>query len=278
LIKINNTLKFLRNDLNEQKQEQSPCPIIDITEIWKIFDLTLKYQHLQNLKEFLLEVYKRMQSYQEKNIEYLQTKDTIENEEREQTKACLLVIIRDIELTDINNVKNSRSCEEIFDCRNHFNLYYVNDFLMFENSLYEQDRISKMFQIEEKNYIDAKTSEFINFNIQNDLYRRFKTAEMTKYVKKFVISPKLFGENLKEDYNRHGIEEQFVDDPSTIANNFIALLDSKTVTLEVDDVFYMFRYVACMELAHDPIVSNYVRKLYFKQVGINIVSMKNQGI
>ncbi len=272
IIKIRDVLSFIRNQFLEvpfilqyRKEHISVrnVPELVADDLWKIYEMDEKYCQLKERKENLIKLLKRMQNYQfeklrshtDPSISNLQLDDAI--------SAQLFDMIRTLEDTDIDRLRNVQTNEEFLDCYQHFKLYYACDIEEMrdkEKNSEQQSQQGKSFADESRNLKNAK---------KKDRYHMCKLAGLNSLAKKFGLSAEQFGENVASDFQKHEID-QWNMEPVLLAQDFINDNEQSTMFVNTDQVLSAARFMVATQIARDPNVKSYVRDVFYKRACISV--------
>ncbi|KAG9508769.1 Transcription elongation factor SPT6, partial [Fragariocoptes setiger] len=285
---IKEALKFMRNSKLEVPfiyfyRREYIMPL-SMSDLWTIFKADEKWCRLKSSKDHLLKLYTDMADY---------AKYKFETEGHEDPK------LRKVTEKDIERVTSATCTSEVEDCRAHWTLHYstyLREMQEFRLKKVRERRISSPNanhkEDEEKNPDDElndkdnegedkKDSEkekeieeeklyerLAKFKIskRKDLYQQCREDNLSSLVAKFGLKPDDFGENLRDDYQRHNVK-QHPAKPQEAAEAHL-LGGSKFRTKE--EILRAARYMYAKEIAFDPLVRQTVRKYYFDNAVINV--------
>lgn len=82
--------------------------------------------------------------------------------------------------------------------------------------------------------------------------------------KKFGLTPEDFAENLRDNYQRHEVEQEPVE-PQEIAKQYVCPKFST-----VEDVLQAAKFMVALQIAREPLVRRCVREVFFERAKISI--------
>jgi transcription elongation factor SPT6 len=319
--KIKDVLNFIRNEYCEvpfiaSYRKEHIQPDLNTDDLWKIYEMDEKYCQLKQRKENLVNLFKRMQAYQYEQVkeltsrqnelrvlkdEELQAATGNDDDERirqiedeENTLMRVIEMIRPLEETDIDRVRNAQTSDEFLDCYHHFHLHYGSDLTqMKEHEQKENNQTRKKNKKSKKKRADGDEEreegedeenddddddvdeeedeepsdlpKLTKYASKKDPYNHCKLAGLNSLAKKFGLTPEQFGENLLADYQKHEIDQWKIE-PTDLAMDYVREPYFKTS----DQVLATVRYMVAIQLARDPVVRAHVRELYMQNACINV--------
>lgn len=88
------------------------------------------------------------------------------------------------------------------------------------------------------------------------------------FVKKFGLSPEHFAENLRDNYQRHEVEQD-PNEPIVTAEQFVT---KKFPT--AGEVLYAAKYMAAIQLAREPLLRSTIREVFYERSKICVTPTK----
>ncbi|XP_022911236.2 transcription elongation factor SPT6 isoform X1 [Onthophagus taurus] len=273
--KIRKALDFMRNQQLEVPfiafyRKEYVQPELNINDLWKIYKYDAKWCQLKSRKENLLKLFEKMRSYQ---IDQL-TKDP---------DAPIPESVRVMKESDIERLKNVQTAEELQDVHNHFVLYYAADLPAMHAAWREKERerkraekkAAKMQRLadnedgvdlgdEADEEDDEPEPETLKYANRSGSYALCVKAKIGALAKRFGLTPEHFAENLRDNYQRHEVEQEGIE-PSEVAKEF---LSPKFVTVE--EVLQAAKYMVALQIAREPLVRKCVREVFFERAKISI--------
>jgi transcription elongation factor SPT6 len=276
--------------------------------------ILMQYCQLKTRKENLVKLLERMQKFQYEQLRMLDAKkrkvgagaDTQqhggdgENENNddeadtfdESEAARFIDMLRTLEDTDIERVRNVITVEELLDCYQHFHLHYGSDLIpmkKYEASLTKsrQSNKSKKNGGVDENQVDEEEAnpaagaddlDAVDINItkyatRKDRYNNCKLAGLNSLAKKFGLSAEQFGENVQADYVKHECDQWSVE-PAMLAMEYVR----EPYFKGADQVLAAARYMLALQFAREPMVKSQVRLLYQRQVCICVRATVPKGL
>ncbi|XP_060803163.1 transcription elongation factor SPT6 [Amyelois transitella] len=258
ITKIRQALDFMRNQTLEVPfiafyRKEYVQPELNINDLWKVYKYDAKWCQLKQRKENLLKLLENMRDYQLDKV--MQNPDAPIPEN--------MRLIRD---EDIERLKSVQTPEELRDVHTHFLLYYSGDLPEMQKvqrakekkkELEEKKKLAR--EEAEKNgedpeeaaaEVEARATEEeeptdVKYAVRSGRYELCRKAGIEPLVKKFGLTPEQFAENVRDNYQRHEVEQQPVP-PLEAAAEYM----SKTGSCE--EVVRRAVYMCGVQLAHEP--------------------------
>lgn len=260
ITKIRQALDFMRNQTLEVPfiafyRKEYVEPELTINDLWKVYKYDAKWCQLKQRKENLLKLLENMRDFQLDKVMVNPDAPIPEN----------MRIIRD---EDIERLKTVQTPEELRDVHTHFLLYYSTD-------LPEMQRVQrnkeKKRELEEKKRIareladkegedpeeavaaveaaepDEEEPMEVKYAVRSGPYELCRKAGIEPLVKKFGLTPEQFAENVRDNYQRHEVEQQPVA-PLEAAAEFVGSIGSAT------EVVRRAVYMCGVQLAREPLL------------------------
>ncbi|XP_017879018.1 transcription elongation factor SPT6-like [Ceratina calcarata] len=280
--KIKKSLDFMRNQNFEVPfisfyRKEYVLPELNINDLWKIYKFDAKWCQLKQRKENLLKLFEKMRDFQLDEI-------------MKNPDAPLPENVRIIKEDDIDRLRNAQSFEELNDIYRHFMLYYNQDVPLMQESLRKKEkeerkkaRMEKRRQAiaeAEENGLDPpeevpeveekeeEVDETLKQPIRKGPYYICKKAGLESLAKKFGLSPEQFAENLRDNYQRHEVDQEPAE-PTVAANDYIS-----TVFQTSEEVLKAAQLMVAIQLAHEPLVRRCVREMYMERGKISVIPTK----
>lgn len=111
---------------------------------------------------------------------------------------------------------------------------------------------------------DEPEPETLKYANRSGSYSLCAKAGIYGLAKKFGLSPENFAENLRDNYQRHEVEQEAVE-PQEVAKQFIC---PKFPTVE--DVLQASKFMVALQIAREPLVRKCVREVFFERAKISI--------
>jgi transcription elongation factor SPT6 len=263
--RIREALRFMRNEFLEVPfitfyRKEYVEPELSSNDLWTIYKWDEKWCQLQSRKRNMNKLFRNMQTYQTEQI-------------MKDPDAPLPEGIRLINDNDIERVNSVKTFEELRDCWLHFQLYYSSEVPAMKQEILKRERDRRLEQLgteedtekilnEEEEQINAKLSS-MKLAQRKDTYTICKEAGIIGLVSKFGLTPDQFGENLRDNYQRHEVE-QYPIEPTEAAQDYIC---HRFPT--VDKVLQAANFMVAKQISCDPIVRKNVRQLYFERAKLH---------
>ncbi|XP_015435496.1 PREDICTED: transcription elongation factor SPT6-like [Dufourea novaeangliae] len=279
--KIKKALDFMRNQNFEVPfisfyRKEYVLPELNINDLWKIYKFDGKWCQLKQRKVNLLKLFERMRNFQLDEI-------------MKNPDAPLPDNIRVIKDDDIERLKSVQTFEELNDVYRHFMLYYSQDIPAMQEDLRkkqkvarQKDRIEKrkqqiaeaeengedppdeILEVEE----EEEPDDVLKQPIRKGPYTICRKAGLDGLAKKFGLSPEHFAENLRDNYQRHEVDQEPIE-PTVIADEFCS-----AVFKTDDEVLKAVQLMVAIQLAHEPLVRKSVREMYMERAKLSVKPTK----
>ena len=275
--KIKKALDFIRNQHFEVPfisfyRKEYVLPELNINDLWKIYKFDAKWCQLRQRKENLLKLFEKMKNYQLDEI-------------MKNPDAPLPDSLRVIKDDDIERLKNAQTTEELNDIYHHFILYYSHDIPAMQETVRQKEREARkeakrqkrkqlMLEAEENGEDPPPEEEVEEEEEENDEilkkaartgpYEICKKAGLDTLAKKFGLSPEHFAENLRDNYQRHEVDQDPTE-PSSVAEDFCGQKFKSP-----DEVLKAAQLMVAIQLAREPLVRKCVRDMYMERAKMSI--------
>nr|CAI5827545.1 unnamed protein product [Callosobruchus analis] len=279
--KIRKALDFMRNQQLEVPfiafyRKEYVQPELNINDLWKVYKYDAKWCQLKSRKEALLQLFEKMRSYQMDQL--MKNPDAPIPDNVRVMKDC-----------DIERLKNVQTADELNDVHNHFILYYAQDlpamhaaWRVKEKERKKQERRqARLKQIAESEEAggeipeeveeiedDEPEPETLKYANRSGSYALCTKAGLDPLAKKFGLSPEHFAENLRDNYQRHEVDQEPVE-PTEIAKEFIC---PKFQTVE--EVLQAAKYMVALQIAREPLVRKCVREVFYERAKMSVYPTK----
>ncbi|CAH0563642.1 unnamed protein product [Brassicogethes aeneus] len=277
--KIRKALDFMRNQQLEVPfiafyRKEYVQPELNINDLWKVYKFDSKWCQLKSRKENLMKLFDKMRSYQLDEL-------------MKNPDAPIPDTVRVMKDSDMERLKNVQSAEELNDVHNHFALYYAGDLAAMHAAwrLKEKERRrqerneERMRRIAEsedgadipeepEEEVDDEPEEHLKYANRSGSYKLCSRAGLDTLAKKFGLTPEHFAENMRDNYQRHEVEQEFTE-PTEVAKEFIS---AKFSTIE--EVIQAAKYMVALQIAREPLVRKCVREVFFERAKISIKPTK----
>ncbi|XP_043269768.1 transcription elongation factor SPT6 isoform X2 [Venturia canescens] len=276
--KIKKALDFMRNQYFEVPfisfyRKEYVLQELNINDLWKVYKYDAKWCQLRQRKENLMTLFEKMRNYQLDQI-------------MKNPDAPLPDNVRVIKEEDIDRLKGVQTSEELNDVHHHFMLYYSQDIPSMQEAVRQKEREArrearaqkrKQQLIEaEENGTDPPPEDEINIDdeeepdetlkqaVRTGPYSICRKAGLDTFAKKFGLTPEHFAENLRDNYQRHEVDQEPVE-PTTVAADFCG---QKFQT--ADEVVKAVQLMVAFQLAREPLVRKCVREMYMERAKISV--------
>ncbi|OAD54023.1 Transcription elongation factor SPT6 [Eufriesea mexicana] len=270
--KIKKALDFMRNQNFEVPfisfyRKEYVSPELNINDLWKIYKFDIKWCQLKQRKENLLKLFEKMRNFQLDNI-------------MKNPDAPLPDNVRLIKDDDIERLKNVQTFEELNDIYRHFMLYYNQDVSAMQEDARKKEkearkkanlekRKQKIAEAEEngenppEESVDVEEEEEVDESLKQPVrkgpYYICRKAGLEGLAKKFGLSPEHFAENLRDNYQRHEVDQEPTE-PTVVAGDFCSAIFKTN-----DEVLKAAQLMVAIQLAHEPLVRKCIREMYMER-------------
>ncbi|XP_063966332.1 transcription elongation factor SPT6-like isoform X1 [Lytechinus pictus] len=142
----------------------------------------------------------------------------------------------------------------------------------------EMEEVEVETEVEEEMEVEASddeddeegvvTSYEIKQASRKSMYALCQDAKLTGLAAKFGLTPEQFGENLRDNYQRHD-PEQHQASPLEAASEYLS-----NKFKDEEGVLKAARYMVALQIAHDPLVRQCVRQTYYERAKISVKPTK----
>uniref|UniRef100_A0A146LTI5 Transcription elongation factor SPT6 n=1 Tax=Lygus hesperus TaxID=30085 RepID=A0A146LTI5_LYGHE len=276
--KIKKALDFMRNHQFEVPfiafyRKEYVLPELNVNDLWRVYKFDAKWCRLRDRKDKLLSLMERMQSYQSELV-------------MKDIDAPLPESVRIISDDDLNRLRAVQTTEELKDVHQHFLMYYgheVKEMLEMERKKAKEAAAAKTKQKqydEDGNEIPQDPEEVpvievgahpeatVKHSIHSGPYAICRKAGIGGFAKRFGLKPEEFGENLRDNYQRHDVEQED-GTPLELAKEYIG---PKFPVAE--DVLKAAKFMVSSQIAREPLVRSCVRDVFFERAKIDVKPTK----
>ncbi|KAM7309648.1 transcription elongation factor SPT6 [Ixodes scapularis] len=270
IAKIAEALKFMRNQLFEVPfiafyRKEYVEPDLNINDLWTVYKWDEKWCQLQQRKKNLKQLLLRMQEYQ---------CDQILQEDPEKP---LPDNIRPIDDNDFHRLNEVQTPEELRDVYQHFLLHYSLDVPEMQEANRRRKRKEAAAARDdnpdnpaEKEAAEESDDEAqkLKHPVRKRLFDICREVGLDGLAKKFGLTPEQFGENLRDNYQRHEVD-QFPVEPLVAAADFVS---KRFPTAE--EALKGARYMVAVQISMDPLVRRCIRETFFERAKICVTPSK----
>ncbi|XP_053983538.1 transcription elongation factor SPT6-like isoform X1 [Hylaeus volcanicus] len=276
--KIKKALDFMRNQHFEVPfisfyRKEYVLPELNINDLWKVYKFDAKWCQLRQRKENLLKLFEKMRNYQLDEI-------------MKNPDAPLPDSVRVIKDDDIERLKNVQTTEELNDVYHHFILYYSHQIPAMQEAVRLKEKEAKReakIQKRRQQIADAEengedplpedeaevveeeeTDDTLKQAIRTGPYSICKRAGLDSLAKKFGLTPEHFAENLRDNYQRHEVDQEPTE-PLTIASEYCGQIFGTP-----EEVVKASQLMVAIQLAREPLVRKCVREMYMERAKISV--------
>lgn len=268
--KIRKALDFMRNQQLEVPfiafyRKEYVQPELNINDLWKVYKYDAKWCQLKSRKENLLTLFEKMRTFQLDQL-------------MKNPDAPIPDNVRVIKDTDLERLRNVQTAEELNDVHHHFVLYYAADLPAMHAAWRQKERERKKQEKREarmkliaesedgadipddiEDDVEDEPEETLKYANRSGTYALCKKAGLDGLAKKFGLTPEHFAENLRDNYQRHEVEQEFVE-PTEIAKEYLSPNFPTT-----DEVLQAAKCMVALQIAREPLVRKCVREVFFER-------------
>ncbi|CAG9102905.1 hypothetical protein JYU34_005682 [Plutella xylostella] len=264
--KIRQALDFMRNQTLEVPfiafyRKEYVQPELSINDLWKVYKYDAKWCQLKQRKENLLKLLTNMRDYQLDQV--MQNPD-----------APLPDNLRLIKDEDIDRLKHVQTPEELRDVHTHFLLYYSHQLPDMHKLQREKEKKKKLEErknaarleaerngedmeeaaaaVEAAEPVDEEPATEVKYAVRSGPYELCRKTGIEPLVRKFGLTPEQFAENVRDNYQRHEVEQEAVP-PLEAAAPFAGATGSAR------EVLRRATYMCGVQLARDPMLRGVLR-------------------
>lgn len=278
--KIKKALEFMRNQNFEVPfiafyRKEYVLPELTINDLWKVYKLDEKWCQLRSRKNTLLTLMEKMKDYQAEQL----TADL---------DKPMPAGVRILTEEDVLRLRGVQTPEELKDVHQHFLLYYSHEipamleaYRKKEKEAAKEERRRKRAEARangeegegegddgEDEELDAPPEETIKQANRSGPYAMCRKAGIDGLAKRFGLSPGQFAENLRDNYQRHEVDQEAVD-PLELAKEFCGRQFDTP-----EDVLKAAKFMVSTQLAREPLVRKCVREAFFESSKIDVEPTK----
>lgn len=258
-------------------------PELTINDLWRVYKYDEKWTQLQTRKKNMMRLFSKMQKYQSEKLTQNVNESIPEN-------------VRILKDEDLDRLRSVQSLEELSDVYNHFILYYGNDVPAMQEASRQKEKeearerrsAARRRQNEDgepmdvddfggdlpeaEDELDAMDEDStIKQAKRSDLYSLCTRAGLDGLVRKYGLSPEQFAENMRDNYQRHEVE-QYPTEPTEVAMEHVSQKFPSA-----SEVLKASNYMMAVQIAKEPLVRQCVREAFYERARIDITPTK-QGV
>ncbi|XP_063222520.1 transcription elongation factor SPT6 isoform X2 [Bacillus rossius redtenbacheri] len=282
IAKIKKALEFMRNQHFEVPfiafyRKEYVQPELNINDLWKVYKFDEKWCQLRSRKESLTTLFERMRDYQAEEL-------------MKNVDAPIPDHVRILRDEDIERLRLVQTAEELRDVHHHFLLHYAQDVAPMnaawrakERERAREARARRRARPEgedgdegdeppeedaEEPPEEPRDAETVKKAVASGPYAMCRKAKLDGFAKRFGLTPEQFGENLRDNYQRHEVEQEPCA-PDEVAPEYVSSKFS-----EVGDVLKAAKFMVAVQLARDPLVRKCTREAFFERAKIDVQPTK----
>lgn len=288
IAKIKKALDFMRNQQLEVPfiafyRKEYVQPELNINDLWRVYRWDSRWCALRQRKMNLLSIFEKMRNYQVDQL-------TVDPD------APLPAGVRIMKDSDLEHLRGVTSSEELLDAHRHFAMYYGADLNAMHASWRTKDRENRKeaaraarLRRQEERELAGEDADPLDDPLEDDeldepepvnnatvvkganrlgSYALCARAGIAALAKKFGLSPSEFAENLRDNYQRHEVDQDATE-VSEVAKEYIC---SKFST--VPEVLQAAKYMVSLQIAREPLLRKCVREVFFERAKLSIKPTK----
>ncbi|CAI8018492.1 Transcription elongation factor SPT6 [Geodia barretti] len=266
--KIREALNFMRNHSFEvpfiaNYRKEYVEPELDVHDLWTIWQSDEKWMQLKQRKAQMVRLFKRLQDYQFEKV-------------REQPDKALTEDTRPVSEEDIARLKAVKTAEELSDVFAQFSLYYGRDLVDMQHLKAMQkrqgDNEDQELEVTEGSGGGGRSKKktAIKQAHRKTFYVACQEAGLGSLAAKFGLTPEQFGENLRDNYQRHETDQHTVE-PEEVAQDYV---QPSGVFTSVRKVLQGACHMVSLQLAAEPLVRQAVRQVFQTRALLNVKPTK----
>lgn len=279
--RIKQALDFIRNQQLEVPfiafyRKEYVKPELDINDLWKVYKFDAKWCQLHTRKKNLALLFEKMRNFQLDKLMH-NPDNAIPDDVR---------LIRD---DDIDRLTSVQTPEELKDVHAHFLLHYAHEIPEMQLSWRKKEKEKRKLERQEARRRQLENleegaeppEEIPEDDDDDDLpddalksardsgpYSMCRKAGILGFAKRFGLTPEQFAENLRDNYQRHDVEQEALE-PHEVANEYV----SKRFQT-VDEILHAVKFAVARQIAREPMLRKSVREVYFERAKIMVVPTK----
>lgn len=279
--KIKQALDFMRNQQLEVPfiafyRKEYVQPELNMNDLWQVYNYDAKWCQLLGRRRTLITLFDKMRNYQLEKI--------MANADSELPED-----IRLMKEEDIDRLKYVQTQEELKDIHTHFLLHYSHEILAMNEAYKAREKVrmraeriserAKILdnleegadppeEIPDEDDDDEPVEESLKLSRDSGPYAMCRKAGILGIAKRFGLTPEQFAENLRDNYQRHEVEQESVE-LSELAKEYI---NNKFTTVE--DVLHAAKFVVARQIAREPLLRKSVREIFHERAKLSVVPTK----
>lgn len=282
--RIKQALDFMRNQQLEVPfiafyRKEYVQPELDINDLWKVYKFDAKWCQLHTRKKNLALLFEKMRNHQLTKL-----MDNPDNAIPDDVR-----LIKDDDIDRLNSVQTP---EELKDVHAHFLLHYKHEIPDMQASWRKKEKEKRRMEriearrklldnleegaeppeeIPDEDEDDEPAEETLKATRDSGPYSMCRKAGILSFAKRFGLTPEEFAENLRDNYQRHDVEQE-ASEPHELAKEYV----SKRFQT-VDEILHAVKFAVARQISREPMLRKSVREVYFERAKISVAPTK-QGI
>ncbi|XP_052133580.1 transcription elongation factor SPT6 [Frankliniella occidentalis] len=297
--KIKKALDFMRNQSLEVPfiafyRKEYVSPELTLSDLWKVYKYDEKWCQLSARKQTLIKLFEKMRDYQGEQLTKDSTADIPED-------------VRVLTDDDIDRVRAVQTQEDFRDVSLHFQLYYSHEVPAMQAACKAIEKLERQqrkeaqrnrrerrkkkktivnddgeeeevtdddveddddLDDEEDDMEEDEPQEQVKQAVRSGPYSMCRKARLAGFAKRFGLSPEQFAENLRDNYQRHEVEQESVE-PLVLAKEYLSAQFPNS-----EEVLKAVKYMVAAQLSREPLVRKCVREALFERSKIDVIPTK----
>lgn len=286
--KIKQALDFMRNQQLEVPfiafyRKEYVQPELNINDLWKVYNFDSKWCQLASRRKTLTIMFEKMRNYQLDKI-------------MSKPDNALPDDIRIMKEDDIDRLRHVQSPEELKDVHSHFLLHYTHEIPAMNEAFKLKEREERKaarraarrkaledadengeapddigIDDDEDDEPPDEPDDALKIARDSGPYAMCRKAGILGIAKRFGLTPEQFAENLRDNYQRHDVDQESTD-LNELAKEYVS---NKFTT--TDEVLHAAKFVVARQIARDPSLRKSVREIFYERAKISVQPTK-QGL
>ncbi|KAJ1520204.1 hypothetical protein ONE63_004415 [Megalurothrips usitatus] len=132
----------------------------------------------------------------------------------------------------------------------------------------EDDDVDPEDEDDDEEDEDEEPQDQVKQAVRSGPYNMCRKARLAGFAKRFGLSPEQFAENLRDNYQRHEVEQETAE-PLSLAKEYLSAQFSNA-----EEVMKAVKYMVAAQLSREPLVRKCVREALFERSKLEVVPTK----
>ncbi|XP_031627743.1 transcription elongation factor SPT6 isoform X2 [Contarinia nasturtii] len=277
IAKIKQALDFMRNQQLEVPfiafyRKEYVRPELDINDLWTVYKYDSKWCQLHTRKRNLALLFEKMRNYQLDKL--MNNPDNAIPDD-----------VRLIKDDDIDRLNAVQTPEELKDVHAHFLLHYAHEIPEMQQSWRKKEKEKRKLErlearrkqldmleegaeppeeIPDEDDDDDQVEDTLKAARDSGPYSMCRKAGILGFAKRFGLTPEQFAENLRDNYQRHDVEQEALA-PHEVANEYV----SKRFQT-IDEILHAVKFAVARQISREPMLRKSVREVYYERAKISV--------